>query len=105
MCTHLCTTVLFNSKFTHFQGFSGVCMCICTASRSLRSCATRTATFCEFFQMLTVILNAIILNCHVSIRICTLACHALTAPCLLRRAREGLQGPEYQLEAVELAVM
>lgn len=42
---------------------------------------------------------------HVSIRICTLACQALMVPCLLRRAREGFQGPEYQLEAMELAVM
>lgn len=40
-----------------------------------------------------------------SIRICTLACHALMVPCVLRRASEGLQGPEYQLEAVELAVI
>lgn len=35
----------------------------------------------------------------------TLACHALIVPCLLRRAREGFQGPAYQLEAVELAVI
>ncbi|KAG7232279.1 hypothetical protein INR49_009079, partial [Caranx melampygus] len=35
----------------------------------------------------------------------TLACHALMVPCVLRRASEGVQGPEYQLEAVELAVM
>lgn len=91
------------SKFTHFQGFSVVCMC--TASRSLRSGAARTVTFCEFYLMLTMTSNAFVLICHVSIRICTLACHALMVPCLLRRAREGFQGPEYQLEAVELAVM
>lgn len=35
----------------------------------------------------------------------TLACHALIVPCLFRRARSGVQGPEYQLEALELAVM
>lgn len=35
----------------------------------------------------------------------TLACHALMVPCLFRRASPGVQGPEYQLEAVELAVM
>lgn len=36
---------------------------------------------------------------------CTFACHALMAPILLRRPREGLQGPEYQLDAMELAVI
>lgn len=47
-----------------------------------------------------------IITCHhVSVRICTLACHALTEPCLLRRAKEDFQAPAYQLEAVELAVM
>lgn len=35
----------------------------------------------------------------------TFACHALMVPALLRRPREGLQGPEYQLGAVELAVI
>lgn len=34
---------------------------------------------------------------------CTSACHALMVPTLLRRPREGFQGPEYQLDAVELA--
>lgn len=48
---------------------------------------------------------AFILTCHMSIRISTLACHALMVPCLLRRAKEDFQGPPYQLEAVELAVM
>ena len=42
---------------------------------------------------------------HISSRMCTLACQALMVPCLLRRARAGFQGPEYQLEAMELAVM
>lgn len=36
---------------------------------------------------------------------CTSARHALTVPALLRRPREGLQGPENQLDAVELAVI
>lgn len=35
----------------------------------------------------------------------TLALHALTAPCLLRRAREAFQSPLNQLDASELAVM
>lgn len=36
---------------------------------------------------------------------CTFACHALMVPTLLRRPRQGLQGPAYQLDAVELAVI
>lgn len=39
----------------------------------------------------------------VRIYMCTFACHALMVPALLRRPREGVQGPEYQLDAVELA--
>lgn len=42
---------------------------------------------------------------HANIRTFTIARHALTAPCLLRRASDGFQGPLYQLVAVELAVM
>lgn len=37
------------------------------------------------------------------IYMCTFACHALMVPTLLRRPRKGFQGPEYQLDAVELA--
>lgn len=41
----------------------------------------------------------------VGVKLHTSARHALMVPCLFRRASSGLQGPEYQLEAVELAVM
>lgn len=78
-----------------------------TTSRSLISCVSRTSTFCVFYLMLTLNSNVFILTCHVthvSIKLCTFACHALMVPCLLRRARKGFQGPEYQLEAMELAV-
>lgn len=45
------------------------------------------------------------LTCFARIKVRTLACQALMVPCLFRRARSGRQGPEYQLEAVELALM
>lgn len=35
----------------------------------------------------------------------TLACQALSDPCLSRRANQGCHEPEYQLEAAELAVI
>lgn len=50
-------------------------------------------------------LNVCTLTHHTTNKLCTFACHALMVPCLFRRARKGFQGPEYQLEAVELAVM
>lgn len=44
-------------------------------------------------------------SCSVSMDMGTFACHALMVPTLLRRPRDGLHGPEYQLDAVELAVI
>lgn len=49
--------------------------------------------------------SCFIFSYYVNRNMCTFACHALMVPSLLRRPREGLQGPEYQLDAVELAVI
>lgn len=50
-------------------------------------------------------LRCFIFSYYVSMNAFTIACHALMVPSLLRRPRNGLQVPEYHLDAVELAVI